>query len=100
MITLTELAAQLKKSYQQRGATEGPGVDPEALSRGGARGRVPGGRATPDLPLPPAAAGVQIPVELSPQPMVGGYPGPVEQGLAAHEAMTMMRPPLPGGEAC
>ena len=114
MITFTIEAQQrqeaeaAEKNYRQRGAYEGPGrtvrpghIEPTDLDRA----YIEAGHAMPSpehglprQPVIPLLPGTLQPISLSPAAGVGGYPGPIAETAAAHQALALGIPATSEGD--
>lgn len=94
-----QAAEAAQKNYRERGAHEGPGrtvrpghIEPHDLDRG----YIEDGHALPSpehgaprQPVIPLLPGTLKPISLSPAVGVGGYPGPIAETAAAHQALAL-----------
>ena len=113
MITFTleaqnrQAAEAAQKNYRERGAHEGAGrtVRPGHIEPGDLdRGYIEAGHAMPSpehglprQPVIPLLPGTLQPISLSPQVRVGGYPGPIAETAAAHQALALGIPATSDG---
>ena len=94
-----QAAEAAEKNYRARGAFEGPArtVRPGHLEPGDVdRPYLDDGHALPSpehglprQPVIPLLPGTLQPISLSPQVRVGGYPGPIAETAAAHQAAAL-----------
>jgi hypothetical protein len=101
---------QARKSYDDRGATEGPDQslqpgrpEPEDYRRdyvsAGPAAESPGSEPPRVSPLPfPWGRGVPVPIELPASPAIAGHAGAITETMARHQARVTHRSPMPGGD--